>query len=93
LKSRVRSAAFEIRRRSERPRASECNATDFSDGRKRRLVLTFEWLTLWPVMGPMPVSSQRRDISGILVRVGAPAETGTRKWERAGNRPVREVGI
>jgi hypothetical protein len=26
----------------------------------------FEWLTLWPVWGPLAVSSQRRDISKIL---------------------------
>jgi hypothetical protein len=28
----------------------------------RRLVLMFEWLTLWPTKGPLPVSSQRRDM-------------------------------
>src|SRR5438132_2684934 len=32
-------------------------------GRKRRLVLMLEWLTLWPTWGPLAVSSQRRDIS------------------------------
>src|SRR4051794_19149538 len=31
-------------------------------GRKRRLVLMLEWLTLWPTWGPLAVSSQRRDI-------------------------------
>src|SRR6202012_4572066 len=31
-------------------------------GRNRRLVLIFEWLTLWPTCGPLAVSSQRRDI-------------------------------
>src|SRR5438552_9526428 len=35
-------------------------------GRKRRLVLMLEWLTLWPTRGPLAVSSQRRDISNIL---------------------------
>src|SRR3954467_7892033 len=35
-------------------------------GRNRRLVLMFEWLTLWPVSGPLAVSSQRRDILQIL---------------------------
>src|SRR5690606_12858679 len=50
--------------RSEKvwPSASEATLTVFSDGRKRRLVLMFEWLTLWPTIGPIPVSSQRRDI-------------------------------
>src|SRR5262245_33781062 len=32
-------------------------------GSKRRLVLMFEWLTLWPTCGPLAVSSQRRDMS------------------------------
>src|ERR1700676_774039 len=32
-------------------------------GRKRRLVLILEWLTLWPTCGPLAVSSQRRDIA------------------------------
>src|SRR4051794_35290300 len=31
-------------------------------GKKRRLVLMLEWLTLWPTRGPFWVSSQRRDI-------------------------------
>src|SRR5581483_7557355 len=31
-------------------------------GRKRRLVLILEWLTLWPTCGLLAVSSQRRDI-------------------------------
>src|SRR5258707_11954500 len=35
-------------------------------GRNRRLVLMLEWLTLWPVWGPLAVSSQRRDICQIL---------------------------
>src|ERR1043166_2398376 len=32
-------------------------------GRNRRLVLMFEWLTLWPTRTPFPVRSQRRDIA------------------------------
>src|SRR5262245_30556676 len=35
-------------------------------GRKRRLVLMLEWLTLWPTWGPLAVSSQRRDMLQIL---------------------------
>jgi hypothetical protein len=31
------------------------------------LVLMFEWLTLWPTIGPIPVSSQRRDMADTLV--------------------------
>src|SRR5665213_102631 len=32
-------------------------------GRNRRLDLMLEWLTRWPVIGPTPVSSQRRDMA------------------------------
>ena len=32
-------------------------------GRNRRLDLMFEWLTRCPVIGPNPVSSQRRDMA------------------------------
>jgi len=31
-------------------------------GRKRRWVLRFEWLTLWPVCGLFPVNAQTFDI-------------------------------
>src|SRR5260370_36643132 len=32
-------------------------------GKKRRLVLMFEWLTLWPTWADLPVNSQRRDMA------------------------------
>src|SRR5262245_22079287 len=38
------------------------NVTLHKLGRNRRLVLRFEWLTLWPVCAVLPVRSQRRDI-------------------------------
>src|SRR5690242_6995785 len=38
------------------------NVTLHRFGRKRRLVLMLEWLTLWPTSGPLAVSSQRRDM-------------------------------
>src|SRR4051812_43076892 len=38
------------------------NVTLHKLGRNRRLVLRFEWLTLWPVCAVLPVKSQRRDI-------------------------------
>src|ERR1700730_4846090 len=59
-------------------------------GRKRRLVLILEWLTLWPTCGPLAVSSQRRDIlrnplpsptSSVLERHGA----GVRNRVHPGN--------
>src|SRR5205085_7282141 len=31
-------------------------------GKNLRLVLMLEWLTVWPVWGPLAVSSQRRDM-------------------------------
>src|SRR3712207_3200421 len=41
------------------------NVTLTRFGRKRRLVLMLEWLTLWPTRGPLAVSSQRRDLVEI----------------------------
>src|SRR4051812_40126395 len=55
-------ALVETRRRTLRPSASEMKVTLHRFGRKRRLVLILEWLTLWPTCGPLAVSSQRRDI-------------------------------
>ena len=37
-------------------------------GRKRRFVCTFEWLTLFPVIGPFPQISQRWDIMSLVGR-------------------------
>ena len=48
---------------TERPSASDIRVTLNRFGRKRRLVLMFEWLTLWPTRGPLPVRSQRRDMA------------------------------
>src|SRR5277367_6129529 len=59
-------ALVETRSRTFRPSASEMKVTLHRFGRKRRLVLMLEWLTLWPVRGPLAVSSQRRDMSKIL---------------------------
>src|SRR6201994_2055914 len=59
-------ALVETRRRTLRPSASEMKVTLHRFGRKRRLVLMLEWLTLWPTSGPLAVSSQRRDMSQIL---------------------------
>src|SRR6185312_16708624 len=84
LKSTVRSAALVTRSEKAWPSASECRVTGDSAGRKRRLVFTLEWLTLWPIIGPTPVSSQRRDIR----------QTFRRNDERAGTRaPAREAAI
>src|ERR1700694_3114628 len=55
-------AFAETRRRTERPSVSDISVTLHRFGRKRRLVLRLEWLTLWPVCAVLPVKSQRRDI-------------------------------
>src|SRR5450631_1385585 len=56
-------ALVETRSRTFRPSASEMKVTLHRFGRNRRLVLIFEWLTLWPTSEPLAVSSQRRDIA------------------------------
>src|SRR5438874_11496695 len=56
-------ALVDTRRRTLRPSASEMKVTLHRFGRKRRLVLILEWLTLWPTCGALAVSSQRRDIA------------------------------
>src|ERR1700709_2295236 len=56
-------ALVETRNRTFRPSASEMKVTLHRFGRNRRLVLILEWLTLWPTIGPLAVSSQRRDIA------------------------------
>src|SRR5258708_23139284 len=63
LWSTLFTALVETRRRTLRSRASLMKVTLTRFGRKRRLVLMLEWLTLWPTWGPLAVSSQRRDMS------------------------------
>src|ERR1700757_2203364 len=72
LWSTVLIALVETRSRTFRPSASEMKVTLHRFGRKRRLVLMLEWLTLWPVRGPLAVSSPRRDISKILFQPRQP---------------------
>src|SRR4051812_12180190 len=55
-------ALVETRRRTLRPSASLMKVTLTRFGRKRRLVLMLEWLTVWPTWGPLAVNSQRRDM-------------------------------
>src|ERR1700674_501923 len=48
-------------------------------GKNRRLVLRFEWLTLWPVCAVFPVRSHRRDMVNFLVfPKRAPRSHGTK---------------
>src|SRR5262245_4268544 len=59
-------AFAETRSFTPRPSVSEIIVTLHRFGRKRRLVLMLEWLTLWPTCTPLAVSSQRRDMAKIL---------------------------
>ena len=68
-----------VRKRTERPSVSEIMVTLHRLGRNRRLVLRFEWLTLWPVCAILPVRSHRRDM-------GNPRLGGAR-WRQAPVRP------
>src|SRR5579862_4781020 len=61
-----------MRSRTGRPSASEISVTFNRFGRKRRLVLMFEWLTLWPTWADLPVNSHRRDMA-CLKKANAPA--------------------
>src|SRR4051812_15547617 len=83
LWSTLLSALVETRRRTLRSRASEMNVTLTRFGRKRRLVLMLEWLTLWPTRGPLAVSSQRRDMSKFLFR--SPNECGRHSGRHGGS--------
>ena len=57
--------------------ASDCSVTSLRFGRYRRLVLLLAWLELLPVIGPFPVSSQRRDMgssSSLGEGIDAPSQ-------------------
>src|ERR1700751_3793271 len=56
-------------------------------GRKRRLVLMFEWLTLWPTCGALAVSSQRRDMIGKSSSIPALANGARRARGGPKSRP------
>ena len=75
-------AFAETRSRTERPSASDISVTFRRFGRNRRLVLMFEWLTLWPTWGPLPVNSQRRDmtipLNPLVLACERPAQAGGR---------------
>jgi len=60
LCSTVRRPAVEMRSFTGRLRLSLQSEAIWRLGRKRRLVRRFEWLTLWPTSGSLPVMTQRR---------------------------------
>src|SRR3954464_9092518 len=60
-----RSAAPETRRRTQRFSVSTQKRRYCRFGRNRRLVLLLAWETLFPTIGPLPVTSQTRAISTL----------------------------
>src|SRR6201996_1374034 len=76
-------ALVETRRRTLRPSTSEMKVTLHRFGRKRRLVLILEWLTLWPTWGPLAVSSQRRDI--VQNPLSSPHPSSVQRMARGSN--------
>src|SRR5260370_34797567 len=65
LYSIVRIAAVERRSRTG-PSTSDNTEIVCRLGRKRRFVLTLEWLTLWPTWTPLPVTGHLRAISHLV---------------------------
>ncbi len=69
----------EMRSRTERPSASDMSVTLSRLGKKRRLVLRFEWLTRCPIWRVLPVSSQRQAMAhqflATLRSLGAARQT------------------
>src|SRR6187549_584331 len=61
-----RRAALETRRRTKRFSLSTQKRRYCRFGRNRRLVLLLAWETLFPTIGPLPVTSQTRAIAALL---------------------------
>ena len=60
-------AAAVTRSLNDWPSTSEIRVTSFRFGRNRRRDLLLAWLNVLPVIGPLPLSSQTRDMVVILV--------------------------
>src|ERR1044071_6335991 len=63
----VRIAAA-VRRRRTGPSVSDSKDWLCRFGRKRRLVLMLEWLTLWPTWTPLPVTGHLRAMRHLVQR-------------------------
>src|ERR1700710_1528934 len=70
-----RSAALETRSRTQRFSVSTQKRRYCRFGRNRRLVLLLAWETLFPTIGPLPVTSQTRAIGTLFLEQLAPRAT------------------
>src|ERR1700733_9416141 len=61
-----------MRKRTDFPSRSDISVTLSRLGRKRRLVLRFEWLTRWPICRVLPVSSQRHAMAILVFKICPP---------------------
>src|SRR5262249_29952668 len=90
LCSTVRRPAADTLRRIERPSTSEISVTLCKFGRNLRLVLRFEWLTLWPDWTAFSVRAQRRDMVEFLMKRRLHGQTDATRG--LGPRPSIESG-
>ena len=72
-----------MRRLNDRFRTSEISVTSLRFGKNRRRDLLLAWLTVLPDIGPLPVSSQTRDMVVFLVINGpsTPASEAMTKFD------------
>src|SRR6185312_15140808 len=71
-----RNAALETRRRTQRFSVSTQKRRYCRFGRNRRLVLLLAWETLFPTIGPLPVTSHTRAIWTLFLEQLAPRRNG-----------------
>src|SRR5579863_7752932 len=91
LNSIVRIAVVESRRRVG-PSTSDNSEIVCKFGRKRRLVLMLEWLTLWPTWTPLPVTGHLRAILYLTQRTGVETPAVSRPGCARGQARRRRLG-
>src|SRR4029079_13160162 len=74
-----RRAALETRRRTQRFSVSTQKRRYCRFGRNRRLVLLLAWETLFPTIGPLPVTSHTRAMGTLFLEQLAPPATRNRR--------------
>src|ERR1700709_1750380 len=85
-----RSAAPETRRRTQRFSVSTQKRRYCRFGRNRRLVLLLAWETLFPTIGPLPVTSQTRDMRLVPI-TGRPRCVGSLTSPERGRYPAEQA--